>query len=137
VSPKTEFTVADMTAGGFGPYGKGAPTPEEIKVILPMDDWDELEFLAADDSEERTDLPSRVALAYQALHPGEPDEDVLCEGEEEGDVWVFYCQGLTVDQLLTVVREVIPEGWTAEAVAAEELASSAQITVSRLLTTAF
>ena len=82
------------------------PTSGEIRVVLPMDGWGELEYLA-------DDLPNRFVLAHRAIHPTWDEDHLSCEGEEEGDVWVFYCYGLTAKELLTVVEEAIPDDWKA------------------------
>jgi hypothetical protein len=118
------ITGQSMSEDDLNPEATGRAGRGETRVVLPMDAWDELEYLAADDTEEPTDLFSRLYLAWQKLHPGEPDENVLCEGEEEGEVWTFYCQGLSADELLTVVQEAIPENWTASLV-------GEQITIAR------
>jgi hypothetical protein len=88
----------------------------ETRVAFPVEAFDELGYLVGDSTEDPTDLPSAVVLAWQAAHgrlPGAGD-DVSCEGAEEGEEWAFSCRGLELDQLLGVVRQAIPPGWTAE-----------------------
>jgi hypothetical protein len=109
--------------------GKG-----ETRVVFPMDAWDELEYLVDDSTEEPTDLPSKVYIAWQKEHGHFPkgEEDVSCEGEEEDTTWAFYCRGFSPQQLLQIVEEAIPDGWTAGIVPVPEDAfSEAQIAITR------
>lgn len=108
---------------------------DQVRVVLPMSAWDELEYLVDDSTEEETDLPSRVLGAWKASHGRFPKvkDNVSCEGEEEGESWAFYVAGYTVEDLLPVVRQAIPDGWTANVVAVPPDAfAGGQIAVTRV-----
>ena len=106
---------------------------DEVRVVLPMDAWDELEYLAADDTEEPTDLASVLLMAWEKEHGRFPgDDDVSCEGEEEGEEWAFYVHGFEVQELLQVVVDAIPDGWTAALVPVpDDVLSAAQVAITR------
>ena len=107
---------------------------DEVRVVLPMDAWDELEYLAADDTEEPTDLASVLLMAWKKEHGRLPggDDDVSCEGEEEGEEWAFYVHGFGVRELLQIVADAIPDGWTVGVVRVpDDVLSGAQIEISR------
>ena len=98
---------------------------DEVRVVLPMSAWDELEYLAADDTEEPTDLPTVLSLERDGA-------DVFCEGEQEGEEWAFYVGGFTVADLLQIVNDAIPDSWTASVVPVPDSAySGAQIAITR------
>jgi hypothetical protein len=95
---------------------KMSPDPEtarkarqdEVRVVLPMSAWDELEYLAADDTEEPTDLPTVLSLE------------------------AFYVGGFTVADLLQIMNDAIPDSWTASVVHVPDYAySGAQIAITR------
>jgi hypothetical protein len=107
----------------------------ETRVYFSMADWEELEYLC-DDSEDNPKgytLMDRVILAYERIKgPDAPDEDVSCEGEEEGEEWAFYCLGLSLNDLLGVVRDTIPEGFKADIVTVpEDSLSGTAISITR------
>jgi hypothetical protein len=90
---QTEFSAEDLSPHTAAALGK------EIHVAMPMAGWDELEFLA-------DGFPDRV---YEQTK-GE------VEGEEEGEWWVFYCNGVTIEGLLEQSLAALPQGWTAAVV---------------------
>jgi hypothetical protein len=123
--PLTEQEMEDMAVAIFGvaqlDTGRNydvlrESANAETRVAFPMEAFAELEYLLDDSTEEPTDLPAAVVLAWQAAHERFPSgtDDVSCEGEEEGEEWAFYCRGLELDHLLRVVRQAIPEGWKAD-----------------------
>lgn len=86
----------------------------ETLVTFPMEHWETLKGPLVDDENEG-DLPftERFYAEWQRLHPGEEmPVEVLCEDEEEDPVYAWYCQGLTVDQLLNLVKSIVPDGFT-------------------------
>lgn len=106
----------------------------ETRVTFQMVHWLELKGPLVDDEDEG-DLPftERFYAEWQRLHPVEviPDE-VSCENEEENDEYAWYCLGLTLDQLLALVINVIPEGFTAAVVPVSEGSlSGSQIAITK------
>jgi hypothetical protein len=98
--------------------GMLASLKKETLVAFPMSAWDELEYLVDDSDPTPTDLPSVIVLAWKAKHGRLPTGDeVTCEGEEAGNSWEFYVQGIELTELLRIVRSAVPEGWTADIVA--------------------
>ena len=81
------FGVSQLNAGqNYDALRQAARA--ETRVAFPMEALEELEYLVDDSSQEPTDLPNAIILAWQAAHerlPGGTD-DMSCEGEEEGDV---------------------------------------------------
>jgi hypothetical protein len=128
------ITGQSMGEDDLDPEAMRKAGKDEVRVVFPMDAWDELEYLADDSNDDPTDLPSKVYSAWEKEHGHFPtgEEDISCEGEEEDTEWAFYCRGFTTQQLLPIVEEAIPDGWTAGVVPVpEEVLSGGQIAITR------
>lgn len=123
-----------MTEDELDPEAPRAAGKDEIRVLFSLADSDVLEYLVDDTTEEPTDLPSRLYLAWEQLHGRSPrgEDEVSCEDEEEDPVMAFYYRGLSLDHLLQLVRVAIPKEFTASGVPVPEaVCSGAQIAITR------
>jgi hypothetical protein len=93
-----------------------------------------LQFLADDSVELPLTLADRFCVEWQRLHNGAAIAgDVSCEDEEEDTEYAWYCRGLAVDELLSVVRAALPRGWSADvSPVPEDSFAGSQITMMRL-----
>jgi hypothetical protein len=57
-----------MTEDELDPPALKAAAKEEVRVVLPMEAWQELRYLADDSTEGPTDLPSVLLLARETSH---------------------------------------------------------------------
>lgn len=80
------------TRAGLPPLTTDQPSPTEERVAVPIELWDELEWLE--------DGPLTEAMAAAA-------DGGYAEGGEEGREYVFYCHGLDLPALQLLVAGLV------------------------------